>query len=202
MRPGPLHRRAVVAACHRLLREEEGMVLILAVVSMAVLMITLTSVILLTAAGARDAQRTNAGQRAYALAETGINKALAVLEANYPGSTGYPGDNTLLTACPASLPAVCARTTTYPTGSVSWSGTLDNSPPGLSWFDQWNITAIGTVANPTGPAAGAVTRTVRAVVPVIKPPVVTVGSNNPLNFIYGNAVNFLQSVTVASPVYA
>ena len=42
----------------------------------------------------------------------------------------------------------------------------------------------------------------KAVVPVIKPPVTPIGQNNPLNFIYGNAVNFPQSVTVASPVYA
>ena len=37
---------------------------------------------------------------------------------------------------------------------------------------------------------------------MIKPPVTPIGQNNPLNFIYGNAINFLQSVIVASPVYA
>jgi hypothetical protein len=194
--------RRLHAAWRRLLHEEDGIALILAIVTMLVLTITLTGVIFLTAAGARDAHRTNAGQRAYSLAESGVNNALAVLEANYPGTAGYPGDNTLLTTCPASLPAVCARTTTYPTGTVTWSGTLDNSPPGLGWSDQWNIVAIGSVANPTGPAASAVIRTVRAVVPVIKPPVVPIGQNNPLNFIYGNAINFQQGVQVASPVYA
>jgi hypothetical protein len=201
MRPGNLDRRRVVAAWRRLFHEEEGVALILAILTMVVLTTTLTAVIFLTAAGARDAQRTNAGQRAYSLAESGVNNALAVLEANYPGTVGYPGDNTLLTTCPASLPAVCARTTTYPSGTVSWSGTLDNSPSGLSWADQWNIVSTATVANPTGPTAGAVTRTVRAVVPVIRPLVVPIGQNNPLNFIYGSSVKFLQSVTVASPVY-
>ena len=191
MRPAPLDRRRAVAAWQRLLREEEGVALILAIVSMLVLTITLTGVIFLTAAGARDAQRTNAGQRAYSLAESGVNNALAVLEANYPGTVGYPGDSTLLPS----------RTTTYPTGTVTWSGTLDNSPTGLSWSDQWNITATATVANPTGPSAGPVTRTVRAVVPIVKPPVVPIGNNNPLNFIYGYSINFQQSVTVASPVY-
>ena len=58
------------------------------------------------------------------------------------------------------------------------------------------------MANPTGPSAAPVTRTVRAVVPVIKPLATPIGQNNPLNFIYGNAINFQQSVTVASPVYA
>src|SRR5436305_6217691 len=111
MSPGNLVGRRVVAAWRRLLHEEEGIALILAIVTMLVLTITLTAVIFLTAAGARNAQRTNAGQRAYSLAESGINNALAVLESNYPGATGYPGDNTLLTTCPASLPAVCAYTT-------------------------------------------------------------------------------------------
>jgi len=39
-------------------------------------------------------------------------------------------------------------------------------------------------------------------VPVIKPLVTQIGQNNPLNFIYGDSINFQQSVTVASPVYA
>jgi hypothetical protein len=202
MSPGNLDGRRVVSAWRRLAREEEGVALVLAIVSMLVLTITLTAVIFITAAGARDAHRTNAGQRAYSLAESGVNNALAVLEANYPGSYGYPGDNSLLTTCPASLPTICPFTSTYPTGTVTWSGTLDNSPAGLGWFDQWNIVSTATVPNPTGPDAAPVTRTVKAVVPVIKPPVTPIGQNNPLNFIYGNEINFLQSVIVASPVYA
>jgi hypothetical protein len=192
MRPGNLERCRVHGTWRRLLREEEGAALALAIVSMLVLTITLTAVMFMTAAGARDAHRTNAGQRAYSLAESGVNNALAVLEANYPGTAGYPGD-------PSLLPT---RTTTYPTGSVAWSGTLDNSPPGVGWADQWNIVSTATVSNPTGPGSAPVTRTVRAVVPVIKPTVTPIGQNNPLNFIYGNAVNFPQSVIVASPVFA
>jgi hypothetical protein len=200
--PKTLLGRRVVAAWRRLAREEEGVALVLAIVTMLVLTITLTAVMFMTAAGARDAHRTNAGQRAYSLAESGVNNALAVLEANYPGTAGYPGDNTLLTTCPGSLPTVCPFTSTYPTGSVQWSGTLDNSAPGAGWADQWNIVATATVSNPTGPGAAPVTRTVKAVVPVIKPIVTPIGQNNPLNFIYGNAVNFPQSVIVASPVFA
>ena len=201
MAPGTQAGRRVVSAWRRLAREEEGIALVLVIVSMLVLTLMLTAVMFMTAAGARDAHRTNAGQRAYSLAESGVNNALAVLEANYPGTVGYPGDNTLLTTCPGSLPTVCPFTSTYPTGSVQWSGTLDNSPPGVGWADQWNIVSTATVSNPTGPGAAPVTRTVRAVVPVIKPTVTPIGQNNPLNFIYGNAVNFPQSVTVASPVF-
>ena len=50
----------------------------------------------MTAAGARDAHRSNAGQKASALAESGINNALAVLNANYPGVTIHPGNKNLL----------------------------------------------------------------------------------------------------------
>src|SRR4051794_4681328 len=202
MRPGHLEGRRAVAAWHRLLHDEEGVALVLALISMMVLTIMLTAVLVMTAAGARHAQRSNAGQRAYSIAESGLNNALAVLSANYPGTAGYPGDNTLLTTCPASLPTVCPYTTTYSTGTATWSGTLGNSAPGLGWFDQWTITSIGSVPNPTGPTAGPVTRTVRAVVPVIIPPTTQIGQSNPLNFIYGSSINFQQSVTVASPVYA
>src|SRR3954471_21088379 len=97
VRPGTLDRRRFVAAWRRLLREEEGVALILALLVMLVLTIVLTTVIFLTAAGARDAQRTNAGQRAYSLAESGINNALGILNAAYPDTThAYPGDKCLL----------------------------------------------------------------------------------------------------------
>src|SRR3954468_7378475 len=122
MRPRNPRGRRVLATWRALLHDDEGVALVLAILIMLVLMIVLTSVMFITAAAARDAQRTNAGQRAYSLAESGINNALAVLEANYPGTVGYPGDSTLLPT----------RTTTYPTGTVTWSGTLDNSPTGLS----------------------------------------------------------------------
>src|SRR5678815_3178108 len=107
MRPGNLHGRRVVSAWRRVISEEEGVALILAIVSMLVLTITLTSVLFLTAAGARDAQRVNAGQKAHALAESGINDALAVLNANYPAT--YPGNKCLLndqTAISATFPGI------------------------------------------------------------------------------------------------
>jgi hypothetical protein len=66
----------------------------------------------MTAAGARDAQRTNAGQNAYALAESGINNALAVLNANYPGTTIYPGDGNLLLATTLTSPVTTLPATT------------------------------------------------------------------------------------------
>ena len=202
------------------------MTLVLAILIMAVLTIALTTILVMTAAGARDAQRSNAGQRAYSLAESGLNNALAVLNSNYPGTFGYPGDPNLLAttlSAAVTLPsatisvaattdfnpgvntisisssgalsgvitctgitavsftgctggtgtfatgATVGRGTTYSPGFTHWSGALQNSPPGLSWFDQWNVTSTGSVPNPTGPTGAPVTRTIRAVVPVIIP---------------------------------
>src|SRR4051812_22676518 len=76
MRLGNLHGRHAVAAWRRLLREEEGIALVLAVLIMLVLTLALTTVIVMTAAGARDAQRSNAGQKASALADSGIDNGL------------------------------------------------------------------------------------------------------------------------------
>jgi hypothetical protein len=175
------------------LGDESGIALVMALGIMLVLVITLTTVITFTAAGARDSHRVNAGQKATALAEGGINNALAVLNQNYPCTACYPGDSTLLPA----------RTTSYSSGTVTWSGVLDGAPPGAGWADEWRITATGSVPNPTGPNAGPVTRTVSAVVPVIPPTTSEIGDENPLNYIYAHdELEFLQSVIVASPIYA
>ena len=195
MAPRTLLRRRVVSAWRRLLREEEGVALVLAIISMLVLTIALTTVLFMTAAGARDAHRSNAGQKASALAESGINNALAVLNANYPGVIIYPGDSTLLPT----------RTTTYPTGSVTWSGTLVNVPTNpAGWKWQWELTALGSVKNPTGPTAGDVVRRATAVVPVVIPDSTSVPpGTTATDWIYGlNDVTFGQSVIVAAPVYA
>jgi hypothetical protein len=175
------------------LGDESGVALVLALGIMLVLVITLTTVITFAAAGDRDSNRVNAGQKATALAEGGVNNALAVLNQNYPCTACYPGDSTLLPA----------RTTTYTSGSVTWSGTLEAAPLGADWTDEWRLTGTATVPNPTGPNAAPVTRTVKAIVPVIPPGVTEIGDENPLNYIYAHdELRFLQSVIVASPVYA
>ena len=129
-----LVRPRVATAWRRLLHEEEGVALVLAIITMLVLTIALTTVMFMTAAGARDAHRSNAGQKASALAESGINNALAVLNESYASPTVppiYPGDSTLLPS----------RQTVYGSGSctapvnncVTWSGTLTGPlPPSAS----------------------------------------------------------------------
>jgi hypothetical protein len=172
---------------------ESGMALVMALGIMLVLTIVLTTVIAFTAAGARDSHRVNAGQQAYAVAEAGLNNALAVLNKNYPCTSCYPGN-------PALLPA---RTTTYTPGSATWSGTLQAAPLGSDWSDEWRITSVATVPNPIAPSLTPITRTATAVVPVIVPATASIGDSNPLNFIYARGnLSFLQSVIVASPIYA
>src|SRR5690349_4438981 len=124
MRSATAARHRLLAGSRRVFREEEGMALVFAIITMLVLAATLATVLFLTAAGARDAQHTNAGQKAYALAESGINNALAVLNANYPGTTIYPGNPNLLLSTtltsaltlPAATIAV-ADTTGYNSGA-------------------------------------------------------------------------------------
>ena len=174
--------------------DESGMALVMALGIMLVLTIVLTTVITFTAAGARDSHRVNAGQKASALAEAGLSNALAVLNHNYPSIVTYPGDPNLLPP----------RTTSYSSGSVTWSGTLDFAPGTAPWEDEWRLTAVGSVPNPTGPGAAPVKRTLTAVVPIVIPEAVEVDtSTSSLNWVYAfNDVTFGQSVKVKSPVYS
>src|SRR4029450_12791051 len=86
------------------LSDERGIALIMALGILFVLTISLGTVLYVTSASARHAEHSNAGQKAYALAEAGVNNALAVLNANYPGTVAFPGNPSLLTP---------ARTTSY-----------------------------------------------------------------------------------------
>ena len=129
---------------------------------MLVLTIALTAVIFLTAAGARDAHRSNAGQKASALAESGINNALAVLNANYPGTTIYPGNANLLlsttltspvTTLPASTTINVASTLGYNSGSntisVGSSGAVTCTGITATSFTGCTGGAAGTYATGT-----------------------------------------------------
>jgi hypothetical protein len=176
------------------LREERGIALIMAIGILFVLSISLGTVLYVTSASARHAEHSNAGQKAYALAEAGLDNALAVLNTKYPSTTTYPGDTPPGTFLPT-------RVTTYNEGKVTWSGTLQFvNAPGWTW--EWAITSIGEVANPTGPGTANVTRTIKAKVPVVMPPEQPVGSDGTLNWIYaGDSARFTNSVSIASPVY-
>jgi hypothetical protein len=173
--------------------DESGIALVMALGIMLVLTIALTSTIYLTSSSQRHANTSNAGQKAYALAEAGVNNAVSVLVANYPGTAVFPGDSSLLPA----------RTTTYADGTVTWGGSLVQTTLGTQWPFEWQITSTATVDNPTGPGTSDVRRTATAVVPVVLPQTQDAGGDSVLNFIYAlTNIEFLQQVDVATPVYA
>jgi hypothetical protein len=175
-----------------LLTEESGMALVMALSAMTVLSVLMTGVLFSTTANSREAQRSNASTQASALAEAGLNNAFAVLGANYPGTVGYPGDSTILPA----------RTTTYTSGSATWSGTLV-AVTGQPWGYEWHLTSTGTIPNPTGPGAGPEIHREMATVPVTLPPSLNNGGTSPLNWIYAATdINFSQSLQIGSPVFA
>jgi hypothetical protein len=192
--------RHAAARLRARVHNEDGIALVMAVLILAVLTVSLATVIFMTNASGRHASSTNAGAKAYSLAEAGVNNAISVLEANYPGSTTYPGNTGLLPS----------RSTVYGTGSctppvnncVTWSGTM--SPPliGSPWRYEWRLTSTGSVQNPTGPSAAPITRTATAIVPVVVADTVPTGPASPLNFLYAGAnMSFENSVHVKAQVY-
>jgi hypothetical protein len=196
------------------LRDESGIALVMALGIMMVLTIALATVISFTSAGARHANSSNAGQKAYALAEAGLNNAITVLHASYdpPAAPVWPGcDYPLSPPCtasylPAGQAAINGGSCTAPVNNcTTWSGKLAGPFAATSsapWHYEWRITANGTVQNPTGPGAAPVSRTATAVVPVVIPATSQTGASGPLNFLYaGNDMWFENSVHVKAPVY-
>jgi hypothetical protein len=65
------------AAWRRVVRDEQGVALVLAILFTLVLLSMLSSALVLAAAGAHDAEGTKAGQKANALAGSGTGNALS-----------------------------------------------------------------------------------------------------------------------------
>jgi Tfp pilus assembly protein PilX len=125
------------------LRDERGDALVMALGMTTVLAFTLTTTLEMTTAGARHAKRSNADQHAFALAESGLNNAIAVLSAGYPDSENpYPGNGALLPL----------RSNTFTNGTTWWCGTLDMT------LAVWNITSYGHVTSSTRPSGSTVSK--------------------------------------------
>jgi hypothetical protein len=215
-------RRCITLVRERLaLRDESGIALIMALGILFVLTISLGTVIYVTSASARHAEHSNAGQKAHALAEAGVNNAMAVLNANYPNTSHpYPGDRCLLhpqvapagfpgiavwpadpddhTKCGSPAPISAAPDAGRPQETVTWWGRLrrveDMGP-------TWVIRSTGSVPNPTGPGAAPVTRTIQVKVPVkIADP--ELPEPGVLEWLYSpTSATALNSVEIRSPFY-
>ena len=186
------------------LRDESGIALVMAIGIMFVLAIALTTTIFFTSASVRHANRSNAGQKAYALAEAGVNNAVAVLNTAYSATPAptFPGDPTLL---PTRQTAYDGGNCTAPApvnNCVTWSGTLTGPLASSAWRWEWRITSTGSVRNPTGPGAAPVTRIATAIVPVVIPPTAPASATGPLDFLYsGSDMWFENSVHVKAHLY-
>ncbi|HZU58268.1 MAG TPA: hypothetical protein VFA06_20490 [Actinocrinis sp.] len=139
-----------------LLADERGQSLVLALLVLTVLAITLGAVITFTAGNQRNAAYQKAAQVARTLAEAGINNGVSIL--SNPTNSCCLIDSSLM---PSSL--ATANTSTYPSGTVKWWGTIDNQM-------VWTLHAQATVPNPTGPAASPIVKTMTAQVQVHSPP--------------------------------
>ena len=130
----------------RLLAREDGIALVMAIGILAVLTLTGVALIYYANSNTRNAAYSKEAARARDIAEGGINEMMAVL--SNPANSAVKGD---------LLPA-----TTHATdgGTVTWSGTFD------ALTKTWNLVSTGTVANPTGPGAPSVQRTLTATVSV------------------------------------
>jgi hypothetical protein len=170
---GPEHGRRPTArvvlrmsgSSGRRFSDESGFALVLAVGVMLVLAITTTTVISYTKASSRGASLSSSGQSAYALAEAGINNALAVLAT-------ARADTTAMSPQPKYAGDEDATVTTYQSGTASWGGNFDSTT------GTWTIKSIGRARNPTGPSATSLTRTLWATATIPAPPYSFVSLNS------------------------
>ena len=168
----------------KLLRNESGFALPLALLVMVITSAILVTAIKTTSSSGRTANLGKTAISAEALAEAGINNAMAVLA----NPSNYALNSQLLPS----------RTTTYNEGTVTWSGTLDPQT------GYWTITSVGSVQNPTGP--GFRTRRLTAtteVVPTLSQPLNTLAWNYIYSRRTGNTCDMTidQTVQISSPLF-
>lgn len=167
------------------LTDERGIALMMTLGTMLVTSVVVVGVIQYSSAAGRGAGKSKADQGAYALAEAGINNAMAVL--------ANPDNNALNSTL---LPA---RTSTYEAGTVTWSGVFNSSNA------RWTLTSVSSVRNATGATAAPVSRRIVAqvdVIPTLSQPL----NSSAWNYIYSRStgstcdMTLQQSVAINSPL--
>jgi len=130
----------------RLLRQEEGIALLMALGFTVVLVILVSSMIAYTSSGARSSNLSRSRVTAQSLAEAGIATAASIINhapnASLPTLLGCTASGTSSTVPCTDLSIAGPGGTTYLHGTYT-----DSSTSG-----KWTITAYGDVANPTGAA--------------------------------------------------
>jgi Tfp pilus assembly protein PilX len=173
----------------RPLKEERGIALALALGIMFILGISATTAIYYTSAAQRSASYSKGKQLALTLAEAGLNNTMSVL--SLPTNNALHQD--IMPKCTGNAQSNWNKST-YDGGYVIWCGDLDISQ------SAWNVTAIGTVRNPTGgTTVSAVTHKITAYIPVS--PTVTQPLNNPVwNYLFATRTGNTCDQTVSNNV--
>ena len=190
------------------IRSERGMVLPIALGILSVLSISAVVVLDSSSTNARSSTRSKSDKVAFALAEAGINNAVAVLS-----KTGNDNMHQALLP-PCKTGQTWTQETTwklndggtpamkYEGGDVRWCATFDAANA------AWNVTARGIVRNHYGTAA-TTTRQLTAQIPIT--PIETQPlQNQAWNFMFatrtgtasGCDLTFSNNVTIGSNVYA
>ena len=170
------------AVMRRLLKDQSGIALVMSVGMIAVLSIVGTTTLVYTTSNARSGVLSKDNERAFSLAEAGLNNAMAVL-AN-PSNDALEED---------LLPSTeeTASSAPFEGGTAKWYGTLDIGNA------RWTVTSIGLYDNPTATGVAQVRRTLVAQVPVT--PTNTQPNNNPAwNYIYARATGSPCDVTLSN----
>jgi Tfp pilus assembly protein PilX len=128
-----------LSAIRRALADERGLALPFALGVMVILSALAAGIFTYVTMNQGSAQRVQADQRAYGLAETGLSYAFSRLE---NAADPYNG---------GSVPST---TVTLPTGTVTYVGTLSGT--------TWTLVGTGSARNPSGPHAANVVRTASA----------------------------------------
>jgi len=167
--------RGVLAAARARLVDESGIALIMAISMLFVLSVTVPVALEFGASSSRNASIGSATERGFALAEAGLNNAVARLAESPTTFTGAP------------------VTESSSGATVTSSGTLSG--------DVWTLTATSSVSNPSG--AAALTRTVSQNFQV-SPAGIPIAGNEAYNFVFTNSVSctlFQNSFTITAPLY-
>ena len=195
----------------QLLRDEQGIALVLAVLVLAVISVSAASVIVYTNSGQKSAFSNKARQSAYTLAQGAISNALAQLTTHYYDGSGQPTDNSSSGSsgwAPSGsqqAPSSSAACTSS-SSCMTWSSTFDSTGP-FTGTEQavYHITGVGTTPNPSG--TGQLSRTITVEVPVNREPAVVSAPSiwKAVYSGYGPTSNcdmtWGQGVSFSSPVY-
>ena len=153
----------------RLLADERGQSLVMALFVLTFLAISLSTVLIFTASNQRTSNYSKSGQVANSLAEAGVNNAISIL-ANPNNSASLESSTLLPSTEAAAITAGATKTgaTAYQTGTtVTWWGTLQN--PAANGSVVWTVHGKATVPNPTGPSGAPIVKQMSAMMNVNPP---------------------------------